>query len=166
VNSADPIIVDQKLFISSGYGKGCALYDINREEPKELWKNRKMRNQYSTCIIWDGYIYGFDGNIGGSGDTWTAGTYHFRCLDFKTGTMQWSHSGLALGALTMADGKLILLAVDGLLLVVSASPEKYEELARAKVLPERCWTVPVFVNGKIFVRNAQGEMLCLDVRTK
>ncbi|OPZ96588.1 MAG: hypothetical protein BWY71_01887 [Planctomycetes bacterium ADurb.Bin412] len=123
-----------------------------------------MRNQYSTCIIWEGHIYGFDGNIGGSGDSWTAGKYYFRCLDLQSGQLKWSQSVTTLGALTMAEGKLILLTVDGILLIVPASPEKYEELARCKVLTERCWTVPVLANGKLLVRNAQGELICLEVR--
>lgn len=164
VSSADPIIVDQKLFVSSGYGKGCALYDISGDQAVELWRNRNMRNQYSTCIIWEGHIYGFDGNIGGSGDSWTAGKYSFRCLDFQTGQLKWSQSTTTLGALTMAEGKLILLTVDGILVIVAAAPEKYEELARCKVLTERCWTVPVLANGKLLVRNAQGQLICLDVR--
>ena len=166
INAADPIIIDNKMFICSGYGKGCALYDISQEQPVELWKNRNMRNQFSTCIVLDNHIYGFDGNIGGSGANWEAGRYFLRCLDFKTGELKWSHQGLPLGSLTMADGKLILLTVDGLLIIASASPEKYQELARAKLLSPYCWTAPVLANGKLFVRNAPGQLICLDVTDK
>ena len=32
------------------------------------------------------------------------------------------------------------------------------------VLNGRCWTVPVLANGRIYCRNAAGDLVCLDVR--
>ena len=63
----------------------------------------------------------------------------------------------------LADNKLIVLTVDGQLVIVEASPDKYQEIDRAKILKERCWTVPVLCQKKIYARNGHGDVVCLDV---
>lgn len=112
--------------------------------------------QCNGSVLWDGYVYGFDGQVGGGG--------RLTCLDLKTGEMKWSQSGMGTGSLMLADGSLIILSETGKLVIAKASPEKYEELASAQVLTGKCWTVPVLANGLICARNAAGDLVCLDVR--
>ncbi|HUU60415.1 MAG TPA: PQQ-binding-like beta-propeller repeat protein [Phycisphaerae bacterium] len=158
VNAATPIFSDGKVFISSGYGTGCALIDVAAAEPKVLWKNRDMKNHCNTCILWEGHLYGFDGQVGGGGT--------LTCMEFQTGKVKWSQRGLGTGALMMADGKLIVLAERGDLVIAEASPEKFQKLAQAKVLGGTCWTYPVLAGGRIYCRNDRGDLVCLDVRKK
>jgi len=50
----------------------------------------------------------------------------------------------------------------------SLPPEEFRELSRRKVLPSEAsefWTMPVFVDGLIYVRNSVGDLCCLDDRT-
>ena len=72
--------------------------------------------------------------------------------------------GFGMGSVTVADGKLIVLGEKGNLVVAQASPEGYKPIAQATVLTGKCWTVPVLANGRIYVRNAKGDVVCLDVR--
>ena len=65
---------------------------------------------------------------------------------------------------SLAGEKLILLSDAGELVVAEPSFEEFKPLARAQVLSGRCWTVPVLANGRIFCRNAAGEVVCVDVR--
>jgi hypothetical protein len=65
-----------------------------------------------------------------------------------------------------ADGKLIVLSESGELMIALASPEKFRPSARAKVLDGKCWTVPVLANGRIYCRNADGDLVCVDVRAE
>jgi FOG: WD40-like repeat len=99
VNAADPIVVGNKIFISSGYDHGCALLEMTGGKPKLLWRNTLMRNHFSSCIYLDGYIYGSDGNVGGG---------YLRCLDFQTGKEMWAQKSLMV-SLVAAGGKLIAL---------------------------------------------------------
>jgi len=64
----------------------------------------------------------------------------------------------------VADDKLIALEEDGTLLMGEAAGEGWEPLAKARLLAGRCWTAPVLSDGRIFVRNAEGVVACLDVR--
>jgi outer membrane protein assembly factor BamB len=155
LNAAEPILAGEQVFLSSGYGKGGALLKIGDKEPTEVWRNRNMRNQFNSCVLLDGFLYGIDGDT----TTKTA----LKCVELKSGEVRWTHEGTGSGAVTAADGKLIVLSESGELLVGKASPDGFRPTARAKVLDGKCWTVPVLANGRIYCRNARGDLVCLDV---
>jgi outer membrane protein assembly factor BamB len=115
-----------------------------------------MNNHANSCVLWEGYIYGFNGQVGGGGK--------LTCLDHQSGQVKWSQTGLGTGSLMVADGKLIVLGERGKLVIAKASPEKFEQLAEAQILTGKCWTMPVLANGRIYARNAAGDLVCLDVR--
>jgi len=154
LNPADPIVAGDEAFISAGYGHGCARVKFTGDSVKNVWENKNLRNHVNSSVLIGGCLYGFDGQVLGEGD--------LKCLDWQTGQVKWSQGGLGTGSLTAADGKLIVLGEKGTLVIVEASPAGYKELRRAEVLQGKCWTPPVLANGKIYVRNAAGEVLCLD----
>lgn len=151
VNAADPIIVGNKIFISSGYGIGCALLKIENANVTEIWRNKNMCNKMNGSVFWMGYIYGVD--EGGE----------LRCLDSETGDIVWAQGGFGMGSLMVADGKLIVLGENGNLVIADATADGYKVISEAKILSPRCWSVPVLANGRIYARNAGGDMVCLDV---
>ena len=155
INAADPIISGDTVFISSGYDKGCALYKIDGRNVTEIWKNKNMRNQVNSSVPWEGHLYGFDGQVGGGGK--------LACVSFETGETKWSQAGMGTGSLMLAEGKLIILSESGKLIIAEASPQEYKELSSAQILTGKCWTVPVLANGRIYARNAAGQLVCLDV---
>jgi outer membrane protein assembly factor BamB len=77
--------------------------------------------------------------------------------------VKWAHEGLGAGSVTLAGGKLLALSDKGKLMIAPASPGGYVELAAAQILEGKCWTVPVLANGRIYARNADGELVCIDV---
>jgi outer membrane protein assembly factor BamB len=156
INAANPIVVGDEVFISSGYNQGCALLKMNTDGVREVWKNKNMRNHINSSVLWKGYIYGFDGQAGGRGA--------LNCIDYANGDEKWSQSGFGTGSLMLADGVLIILSERGKLVTAKASPEKYEELSSAQILTGKCWTMPVLANGLIYARNAAGDLVCVDVR--
>ena len=151
LNAADPIIYGGKMFVSSGNGIGCALFDITVDPPAELWRNRKIKNMMNSSILWQGNVFGFNNT-------------HLACISWDTGKLNWTTRDLRKGSLTVADGKLILLGETGKLVVAEATDQNYKPLAKAQVLDGRCWTTPVFARGRIYVRNAAGQVVSLDVR--
>jgi len=155
VNAADPIIVDSStFFISSGYNHGCALMKVTDGKTELAWENKNIKNRMNASILWKGYVYG----VGEDGA--------LACLDVKTGDEKWRQEGFGQGSLMAADGKLIVLGEKGNLVVAQATPEKYSPISEAKILTGRCWTVPVLANARIYARNAAGDIVCLDVKTK
>lgn len=68
---------------------------------------------------------------------------------------------LCLGAvaLTVRSG-------NGELMTVAASPGKCDVLSQVHVMSGRCWTPPVLSDARLYCRNAQGLLVCLDVRVQ
>lgn len=156
INAADTIISGDTVFISSGYNKGCGLYKIDGGKVNKIWQNKNMRNQINCSVLWQGHIYGFDGQVNGAGI--------LTCIDMKTGQKKWTQRGMGTGSLMIADGKLIILGERGKLVIAEASPQGFKDLASAQILPRtKCWTVPVLANGKIYARSAAGTLVCVDV---
>ena len=153
VNAADPIFVGDKIFLSSSYNMGCTLLQVRNNKTSEVWRNRNMHNHINSSILIGETIYGNDRNT-------------LKAISLKTGEVSWQMRGYGKGGLIAADGKLIVLTDRGELVIVKATPEKYEELARAKVMEGQCWISPVLANGRIYCRNHEGDLICLDVRAK
>ncbi len=160
INAADPIVVGSKVFISSGYGKGCVLIDITGNKPKPVWQNKNMRNHFSSSLYIDGYIYGPDGNTGGPRNP-------LSCIDIKTGNIVWTQK-IGFASIMAAGGKLIILTERGELIIAEAANQGYKELSRAQ-LPETSgrriyWTAPLLLNGRIYCRNNSGDLFCVDMK--
>ena len=156
VNAATPLYFDGKVFISSAYDHGCCLLDISSGQPRELWSNKNMKNHFSTCAVYKGAIFGIDGHAGrrGSGVV---------CLDVKDGSVIWKQE-VGLGSLRLADGKLIVLNEQGNLFVSEATTTGWQPLGHKQILGFKCWTVPTIANGKLFARNAPGDLVCVSLQ--
>ncbi len=153
VNAADPIFSGDTVFISSNYNKGCALLKVGPRGPSVVWQNRNMRNHFNSCVLLGGALYGNDENT-------------LKCIDLKTGAERWASRGMGKGGVIAADGKLIALTERGELIIVAADPARYREIARAQVLRGTCWTQPALVNGFIYCRSHEGDLVCLDVTAR
>ena len=155
VNAADPLVNKKWIFISSGYGRGCALLNVKGKTPKLIWENTNLCNHFSSSIYVDGYIYGVDGNIGRGKLT---------CIDIKNGDVKWREN-LGFGSLMIAGDKIIYMGERGTLTIGKFSPDGFSKIASERVLKGagKCWTTPVLSNGRIFCRGSNGKTVCLDV---
>jgi outer membrane protein assembly factor BamB len=155
-NAADPVYFDGKLFITSGWDKGCALLRLDGRRLGALWQNTEMRSQIASPVHLDGHLYGIDDNTPNGA---------LRCLDAATGKTKWTQKG-GFGNLLAAGGRLLSIDKNGVLVVCEADPTAYKELARAAVLGRSAknWTAPVLANGLLYCRDSDGVLVCLDVR--
>jgi len=155
INAADPLVVGNRIFISSIANKGCALLEINKNKPSVVWQNKSFNTHFNSFVYADGYIYGNDGSaVGGPG--------FFRCLDFSTGQEVWSQK-IGHGSLIKLNDDLILLTGKGTLKVITMTPTAYTELASCKLPSGIYWNEPVVAADKLFCRNAKGPLLCLNL---
>lgn len=156
VNAADPVVLGNQVFISTGYGKGGALYDVGSGEPRELWKSKALRTQMNTAVLYEGHLYGVDGD--------TTEKASLKCLEFSSGKEKWSQPDFGSGGVTIADGRLIALNGSGELLIGPASPTGFETTTRAQIVGGQCWTAPVLAKGIIYCRNTDGALAAVNVR--
>ena len=154
INAADAIVLDgARAFISSGYAHGDAL--VHLDTGAVIWEKKSLSNHINASVALDGYVYGPDGNMGSA---------KFTCVDLATGDPKWKYADANAGALIIVDTKIIALSDKGELLIANATPSGFTPLTRAQVLGGKCWTAPTLANGHLYVRNAKGDLACLNVK--
>lgn len=152
VNAPQPVIEGNFIFVTSGYGSGCALYEITAQGPQQRWANKLISSHFNSPIFYNGYIYsGSDpGNL--------------VCMSPQTGQVAWTQGGFEKGGLIIADGTIIMLGGNsGDLVMAKAAADSYQELGRIKPLGGQSWTAPILANGRLLVRNKE-TLACLDLR--
>lgn len=150
MNAADPVVRDGRLFVSAGNNAGCALYDVTVDPPRELWRNKNLATPMNGAVLWQGHLYGF-------------GDSDLCCVAWASGELKWSERSLRRGSLVVAGGRLVALSENGTLVVAPASPDGFKPVAQVRVLTGRCWTSPAVANGRLYLRNAQGEAVCFGL---
>ncbi len=155
INAASPLLIgSDRLFISSGYNAGCALLQISAGKAVELWRNKNLRSHFNSPVAHAGAIFGIDGNAGGG---------NLVCLDAGTGERKWEERSVKGGSLLLANGKLLICSEKGELIIADASPTGFHALSRGHVLDHRCWTQPTLDAGRLFLRDNEGDLACVDI---
>jgi outer membrane protein assembly factor BamB len=154
-SAAQPIVVgDNRVFYSSGYGTGAVVVELTKEADKfgvrEVWRNIRMKNRQSSSVLHKGFIYGLDEGI-------------LACVDVATGELKWKGGRYRHGQLLLAGDHLVIVTEDGELVLVAASPEKLQEVARVPGIEGETWNSPALAGGILLVRNTQ-EMAAFDLR--
>lgn len=153
---SDPVVNGDLVFISSG-DDGGELLRVSAKSAERVWKNKNLSTFTGTAVLIGGHLYGHE----------TAGyktaNQQLRCVDFATGEVKWGEGGFGQGSLIAAGDRLIVLSDKGELSVVRANPARFELLARTQAIGGKCWTAPVLANGRIYVRNAKGDLACFSV---
>jgi outer membrane protein assembly factor BamB len=153
-NIAQPVILSTNRFLlSAGYGTGCVAVEVtpakDRFAARELWRNKNLKNKFTSSVLWEGHVYGLDEGI-------------LTCLDVETGERKWKEGRYDYGQVLLASGQLIVLCGNGDLAIVKATPEKHAESVRFPAITGKTWNHPAISGGYLLIRNAV-EMACFDV---
>jgi outer membrane protein assembly factor BamB len=175
VNASNPVIVDDKVFISEAYGPGSALLKVKPGDYELLWSDKRkreagMKAHWVTPVYCNGYLYGDSGYRTPDAD--------LRCLEFATGKIMWQTDDFGHSSLLMVDGHLICLTERGELRLLKVNPEKYDEVSRMivrepgkdgnfnpkgrRLLEYPCWAAPVLAQGLLYVRG-RDYIVCLEL---
>ncbi len=158
--STSPIIDGDRFFISTGYRRGCAMFQLKNDEFEKLYENKNIANHMNNSVLYKGHIYGVHGN------SHSSRTCTLVCIDAKTGKRKWSERGMGCGSLLIAGDQMIILADKGELICAKATPESFKSTGKVQAVKGKCWTVPVLLNNKIYCRTARGELACWELAKK
>ena len=153
-NIATPIVSNGRVFVSTEYESGGALLKVGAKSVSEVYFTRNMRNHYSTSVLVDGVLYGFNSAI-------------LTALRFDNGEVLWRNRSVGKGSVAYADRHLYVLGEDALLALVEARPDEYREVSRFSLKQSRypTWAPPVIADGRLYVRN-QDSVIAFDVRAQ
>lgn len=169
-----PIVTGDLVYITSGYGGGCHLFQIKKGEKgleaKDLYSKaiqKKVKNTHGGMVLVDGKLYGHS-----ESSQWV-------CQDLKSGKVLWADRDnleTQSGSITAADNRLYLLSQEGEVVLLEISAKEWSEKGRFK-LPEASklrgkapnrqyaavWAYPVVANGRLYLRD-QELIFCYDIK--
>jgi outer membrane protein assembly factor BamB len=160
-----PIVRDDLVFFTAGYGRGGALF---RQKPgadgnvtMEVIYPLKpdLGNKHGGVVLVGDNLYG---------DSDDKGIPY--CADLMTGEIKWKSraSGRNSAAIAAADGHLYIRFANGVMVLAKADPKEYVETGSFKT-PESDgrpgWAHPVIVDGKLYLRS-DDSIFVFDIRAK
>jgi hypothetical protein len=121
-------------------------------EAAEVWASTDLKPEFPDLVVHDGHAYGFDANV-------------FCCIDLATGERCWREGRYGRGqVILLADqGLLLVLSETGQAVLLSANPQRHEELGRFQAIKGKTWNHPVIAHGRLYARNAE-EMACYELQ--
>ena len=150
-NIITPVWTGTHLIVS-GVRQGTQAFTLTHAgstwQPSLAWKNTDVTMYLSPPVVADGTVYGLSNKRKGQ----------FVALDLKTGTTRWATEGRAgeHASVLLAPAHIVFLTNIGELVVARRHADAFAEERRIPLANAETWAVPVFVNGGIVVRDAQG----------
>jgi hypothetical protein len=111
---------------------------------EERWTSNGLKPYFNDFVIHKGHAFGFDGSILAS-------------IDLTDGRRTWKGGRYGNGQIVVLSDQdlLLVLAEEGDLALVSATPYQFKEIARVPALTGKTWNHPVVVGDILLVRNGE-----------
>jgi outer membrane protein assembly factor BamB len=157
-NAATPVVRNNRVFLSSDYGTGCALLELKPKGKEftvqEIYFNQNMKNHHSSCVLVGDTLYGYSSSI-------------LTALRFDDGQVAWKNRSVGKGSLIYAEGHLYCFSEKGEVGLVEATPDEYREKGRFSIRQESLptWSHPVIAGGHLYLRD-QDTIYAFDIREK
>jgi outer membrane protein assembly factor BamB len=111
---------------------------------EERWTTRGLKPYFNDFVVHEGHAFGFDGTI-------------LACINLGDGARTWKAGRYGNGQLLLLPDQdlLLVLAEDGEVALVGATPDKFIEMTRFKAIDGKTWNHPVLVGNLLLVRNGE-----------
>ncbi len=148
VNAATPLVFDDKVFISTSYGKGSVVLSIKNSPLKTVWEERDaLTSHYATAVHHNGVFYGHHGR-----QDYPPGP-SFRGVRSKDGRVLWDKRALGAGNVSLAGDHLVLFQETGEVLILKADPLKFSVVSKHSLFEGAVRSYPAFGKGLFIGRD-------------
>jgi outer membrane protein assembly factor BamB len=168
---ADPIVKDDMIYVTAGYGGGCHCFEFKNGKVTDLYKRKTqltMKNTHGGVVRLGDFLYGHSEGLG-----WV-------CQEMKTGDIKWEGGLNTLdcksGAISAADGKLFMLTQEGVVALAPATPTEFKltgefNLPNVSAYPKnrpgnqnsKAWAHPAIAQGCLFLRDHE-FVYCYEIK--
>jgi outer membrane protein assembly factor BamB len=145
------VIAGSNILLGSGSGGaevGVRRIAVTRGSEgwkvEERWTSQGLKPYFNDFVVHKGHAFGFDGAI-------------LSCIDLADGTRKWKGGRYGQGQMILLADQdvLLILSEEGALALVSASPDRFTEIARMPAIEGKTWNHPVLVGDVLLVRNGE-----------
>jgi outer membrane protein assembly factor BamB len=143
------------VLLSKGYSAGAELLQFTTADNGTLrhriaWKNpRVLQTKLTNVSLIDDHLYGLSEGI-------------LECVELDGGKRMWKGGRYGHGQILGVGSLLLVLAEDGRLALVEASPQRFTELAQIQPLEGKTWNNLCLYGRRLLIRNAQ-EAACYEL---
>jgi len=142
-SSAMPTFVGDDRFLVA-MGPGVTVFRVAKSKSgyalEQLYRSEVLGETYAPPVYHDGHVYGFRGQV-------------LSCMNASNGERVWRSRPPGGDGLILVDGHLVIFGSKGFVVVADATPEGYQERARAQALGGSSLSWPSFADDRVFVRN-------------
>jgi len=147
MNILTPTVYRDAIFTSS-YRNDTYLFQLQPEGDKfavkETWRN-KSKGYMSTPIIVGDYVY------------LHLMSQRFTCIDLRTGETKWTTEPYGTyWSMALRGDKILALDERGVLMLIRATPEKFDLLAQREIAQTSTWGHIAVAGDEIFIRELEG----------
>jgi len=147
MNILTPTVIGDRVFTAT-YGGGSFMFEIDKSgtgefSVKQLWRDKEIEGYMSSPVAIGDHLYLLGRNK------------HFYCINAETGKVAWKSDEKFGEYWSMVANGDRILALDqkGELLLIHATPEKFELLDRRKISKEPTWAHVAVSGDRILVRG-------------
>ena len=149
VNAANPIVIDQHVFVTASYGVGSRWIKFGWERAEALWERQDvLSSQYVTPVPHHGILYGIDGRD-------DVGSTQLKAIDPTVPRVLWSVPDFGMATLIGVGDKVLALKTNGEIVLFACDTQAYRELGRARLTREPVRALPAFAAGRLYLRDSQ-----------
>lgn len=144
--AAQPVVLPgDRVFLSAGYGAGCVMLQIGAGPGRDLtatqlWRSLRMKNQFNTVAVRDGFLYGLDDGM-------------LACVDAASGERKWKEGRYGSGQTLLVGDLVLIQAEEGPVVLAEAKTDGTRELGRLDALSSKTWNHPTLAGRLLLVRN-------------
>ncbi len=159
--AASPVVWNDIVNVAAAYGVGGGACKVVKKDGKweaeELWRSpgNDTAAHWTTAIVHDGFLYGLYGHREFAKNA-------MKCIDIRTGKIQWEKPGFGPSQLIMIGDRLLATTDFGEAVLVEPKSTAYQELGRAKVIDGKVWASPAISDGQLLLRSTT-QGVCVEL---